>query len=178
MASKPVSAPPVQAGLLRSTLNVLLKPRDKKLEKEKALKKDILQRQSKLLREEIVQQWKIVIGEEVPKKMKDISVINDVTARNIWMEDLYLFNCVKQLKPEEVFHAPEAYALRWQPPGGQFMVLIPLKDVKVQENVISYLSKLPKIMRDNIIFYFTPVTPGKYHCCFIRKYIRLRVQCI
>jgi hypothetical protein len=153
------SAQPTNASTAKGILNFLLTPKNKKLEKEKKNRKDILKRQKILYRNLVIQDWKIVFGDVRPKKMKDISVIKNVSARNVWMEDMYIFNQIKQLKPDEIFHAPDVYALRWQPPGSLFKVLIPMNDPKVQENVISVLSKLPKMLRKNMIFYFAPITP-------------------
>ncbi len=141
-------------GLVRS----LFAPKNKAVEKEKKHKKEVLIRQNKLLKEEIKQSWKIVFGDEVPKKKKEISVIQNVTARNIWMEDQFLFNHIKQLKPEEQFHSIDEYALKWSPPGSLFRILIPMNDPKVQENAISLISKMTKSQQKKLLFHFSPIS--------------------
>ena len=73
-----------------------------------------LRRQRKIERSEINITMRIVFGKDPPSKKCDVFEIKNVTLRQIWMEELYLYNCLVRFKPEESFHSPEKYSLRWQ----------------------------------------------------------------
>lgn len=100
-------------------------------EKEKHDK--ILLRQRLLELVEITPQtWSFVFGDEVPLYKKEVNCMIDITPRNIWMESLFLFSQIKAFRPDEIFHGPESYALKWQPPGSSFRFSIPLVDLQVK----------------------------------------------
>ena len=61
-----------------------------KEEKEEEEKRSAIARQQIHELLEINQQWKFVFGEEIPKKKKEILIINDVTPRNCWFEVEYI----------------------------------------------------------------------------------------
>ena len=61
-----------------------------KEEQQEEIKREAISRQQLHEIFEINQKWKFVFGEEIPKKKKDILVINDVTPRNCWFEVEYI----------------------------------------------------------------------------------------
>jgi hypothetical protein len=61
-----------------------------KEEQEEEIKREAIARQQIHEIFEINQQWKFVFGEEIPKKKKEILIINDVTPRNCWFEVEYI----------------------------------------------------------------------------------------
>lgn len=135
---------------------------DKRLaaqDKEARRKKEILARQGKLLRQEINQTWRIAVGKELPKKLKDTHLVKDITRRNVWMEDNYVFNQIKKEYPGEIFHSIDKYILKWQPPGSHFQIIVPLDDPDLQENAIMVVSRLRKRERKKIVFLFTTLDP-------------------
>lgn len=136
------------------------KEEQKKRAAEKARKEEICKRQSVLLGEEVNLEWKIIFGQTMPKKKKDIFVIKDVTRRNVWMEPNFLYNHIKEFKPDDLFHAPEKYALQWQPRGSLYRLVIPLDDPQTQENAIVIMSEFSKLEQQRIVFFFGPIDPS------------------
>lgn len=138
------------------------KERKRTIEERKNSKhrQKVLHRQKELVRSEINLEWRIVFGDKAPKKRRDTFVIKDVTQRNIWMEDSFLFNQIKILKPDEIFHNKEYYALRWQPPGSLFRLIIRLDDLQLQENALLVMSKFSKSNKQNALFFFYPLEPS------------------
>jgi len=65
-----------------------------KEEVEERERRKAIVRQIRLERVEINQQWTFVFGEDIPKQKKQLLAIENVTPRNIWLEDLYLVNIV------------------------------------------------------------------------------------
>jgi hypothetical protein len=108
-------------------------PKEKAIRAEKKRKKEICERQKKLQEKEVIQEWRIAMGSEIPKKMKDTFMIKNVTRRNVWMEENFVFNLIKEQFPDEVFHPIDKYALKWQPPGSYFQVIVPLGFLQVLE---------------------------------------------
>lgn len=142
-----------------------LPPDPKKLEAARLAedvkkKAEILERQERIMREEINQTWRIAVGKELPKQVKETITITNVTRRNVWMEDLYLFNNIKAKYPGEIFHSVDKYILRWQPPGSHFQIMIPLDDPGLQENAILVMSKLNKKEQGKVVFLCTTLDPG------------------
>jgi len=130
----------------------------KKLEIE-AKRKALLDKQKKLLSEEINLSWRIVFGVKMPEKKKDTYMILNVTRRNIWMEEYYLYNYIKSFKPEEFYHPPHMYALKWQPVGSLYQVIIPLDNMRIQENALEIISNYNRIQKHRIVFFFCPLDP-------------------
>jgi hypothetical protein len=134
------------------------KEKQKKLAEE-AKKQEILKRQEEMMKAEINQTWKIAMGTKLPEKMKDLTLIQNVTRRNVWMEDNYVFNQIKSQFPNEVFHSIDKYVLRWLPPGSNFQVIVPLNDSKLQENAILMVNQLLPLEQDRVIFQLTTLDP-------------------
>lgn len=152
------------SGLLSSILFSKKIDNEKKEHKLKVLeeskKKEILRRQAKLLRNEINESWRIVFGDEVPKRKKGTFLINNITPRNIWMEDNFLYNQIKSFQPDEMFHKTFQYALKWQPPGSLFKLVIPLDNPQIQENALLFFSKFTSYEKKNTLFFFSPIDPN------------------
>lgn len=120
---------------------------------------EIIKKHKKLIKEEINQSWQIVFGDITNPKKFDIYKVNDITIRNIWMEDMYLYNSIKKLRPEENFHKSEQYVLKWKPPNSYYQCVIPLSDFVIQESVVLEIAKLRKARQKKLIFSFVPVLP-------------------
>lgn len=105
---------------------------------------------------EIRQEWSFVFGTEKPRKKKELSVIKDVTPRNVWMIENYLFDKIKELRPDELFYPIETYALKWTPPGSAHQMLVPLDDPAMQEMLIVKISYIPKKLQKRLLFFFAP----------------------
>ena len=137
-------------------------------EMELAIRDKIIERQRRIEAAEIrPQTWCIVFGDEKPKFRKDIFQINHVTTRNVWMEELFFYNKLVLMKPNETFHKPSKYTLKFQPPRSPFRLLIPLDDPQIQENMIILMSKWSEEMQAKILFYFSPTDPTE--SLFARK---------
>jgi hypothetical protein len=132
----------------------------KKEREELKRKKEILERQTKLLEQEINQKWRVVMGNDIPKKLKGTFIIENITRRNVWMEDFYIYNEVKKRFPDEIFHPPHMYVLKWQPPNSYFQSIIPLHNPQLQENAILIVSALLKPQQEQILFHFTTFDPS------------------
>ena len=76
------------------------------------------------------------------------------------MEELYLFNAVKELKPDEVFHPADSYVMKWKPPGSYHQLIIPLADYNIQESVVVEIAKYRKSLQKKLIFCFVPLVVG------------------
>lgn len=130
------------------------------LEKDKAKAerkrvKQIVARQKKIIKQEINQTWRIAVGHEFPLLKKDTFLIADITRRNVWMENNFLFNQITSHFPNSLFHHVSNYVLKWQPPGSNFQVIIPLDDPGLQENAILVYAKLTAKEQKKIIFLCT-----------------------
>lgn len=132
----------------------------KKERAELKRKKEIFERQTKLLEQEINQKWRIVMGNEIPKKLKGTFLIENITRRNVWMEDYYIYHEVKKLFPDEIFHPPNMYVLKWQPPNSYFQSIIPLHNPQLQENAILLVAGLLQPQQDQILFHITTFDPS------------------
>eukprot|EP01038_Epipyxis_sp_PR26KG_P004239 gene4239-6016_t len=131
----------------------------RKLTEEEEAKKEIdliIKKQQKIMKTEIIQSWRIVFGKEVPKKKKDTFLIHDVSYRNIWMEPNYVFQQIKNLRLDQVFHPLDNYILTWQPIDSAFQLSILLDDPKSQENAIKQIAKMRKRERKKLLFFFAP----------------------
>ena len=73
-----------------------------------------IKRQKALEKKEIKQTWNFVYGDIQKVKKKDIHTITDVTLRKIWMENLFLYNTIVSMNPDERFHSSDKYILEWQ----------------------------------------------------------------
>lgn len=144
---------------IKGTLGYRSIAEKKELTEKENLKKRISRQKLLEVTEIKPQTWSFVFGDEIPKYKKEICRIDDITPRNLWMESLYIFNKIKALRPNEIFHSPESYALKWQPPGSSFRLSVPLVDIQVQENVIEQMAKLFPKTKDSdgkVLFYFSP----------------------
>ena len=72
------------------------------------------------------------------------------------MEEHFIFNKIKMLKPDKLFHPIDCYLLKWKPPNSYFQLIIPLTDHHIQESVIIEISKQSKADQKKIIFFFSP----------------------
>lgn len=138
----------------------LLAAKEKKKQQiEKKRRQEICDRQKKLMDSEIVQSWRIAMGPDIPKKKKDTFLIENITRRNVHMEDYYLFEQIKAQFPDEFFHPVTSYVLKWQPPGSYFQSIIPLNDAFLQENAILVMSQLLSKQQKHILFHFITYDP-------------------
>lgn len=142
-----------------AVVNIFKSKDDEATQKRKAHERAVLARQAKLEAAEINQTWKFTFGDTVPKYNKDIFRIENVTMRNVWMEPFFLYNAIKKFKPDEFFHPPEYYALKWQPPGSNYRLLIKLDSPILQENAILMIARMNKLQRMRVFFHFAPVNP-------------------
>ncbi|KAJ1382770.1 hypothetical protein B484DRAFT_411351 [Ochromonadaceae sp. CCMP2298] len=124
-----------------------------------AAKQVILHRQESILRSEVNLEWRVVFG-EVPRKKKDTYVITQVTRRNVWMEPNFLFDQIKAFQPEQLFHPVSAYALKWQPAGSLYQLIIPLDNPQIQENAVIIMSNFNLLDRASTVFHFAPQDPA------------------
>ena len=127
--------------------------------KAKELKKDrdeAINRQRYYELNEMRQDWNFVFGDEVPKKMKELYTIKDVTPRAVWMEDFYIFKQIVAARPEELFHDQSEYALKWIPPGCNFKVMIPFDNPIMMESAIIRVNQILPNKRMNLLFHFAP----------------------
>ena len=143
--------------------------KEKKMKRKAAAKAemkridDIVKRQSNLKTWEINQSWRIVFGESVPKSCVDTSdlgysyVIDNISQRNIWMENNFLFEKIRSLKPDKLFHPISDYTIRYQPPGSRFRLIIPLDDPRIQESALIQIAKLDPISRNRLVFFVSPL---------------------
>jgi hypothetical protein len=145
---------------LFDTLNSFLAPEDPKKKAERIERKSIISKQREIERWEINQTWKVVFGTIKPKNKKDILKFIDITYRNLWMEENFLFNQAIALNPGKRFHDISQYALQWQPPGSVFRVMIPLGDPSAQVNAVNILKSLTPAKRNKMLFYFTTINPN------------------
>lgn len=127
----------------------------KKKEREESIQRQIVE---ELL--EVNVDMHFVFGDAPPEKKADVFTIKNVTSRNLWMEDLYLFNAIKAFAaPDALFHPPSMYVLKWQPLGISYKLLVPLENVKIQDDVLNQLFMIPPGPRDLVLFYFCPMNP-------------------
>lgn len=61
-----------------------------KEDREELARREAIRRQIRIERVEINQKWTFVFGDDAPKQKKNLHVLENVTPRNIWFEDLYL----------------------------------------------------------------------------------------
>lgn len=130
--------------------------RSKEQRKEEKARLEAINRQRYFELREIRQEWSFVFGTEKPRRRKELSVIKDVTLRNVWMVENYLFNKIKELRPDELFYPIETYALKWTPPGSAHQMLVPLDDPAMQEMLIVKISYIPKKLQKRLLFFFAP----------------------
>ena len=97
----------------------------------------------------------------MPKQKKDVLCIKDMTPRDVWMEDMYLFKQIVACRPDELFHPQSEYALKWTPPGSNFKLMVPFDNPAMQEAVIVHLSSIPLPIRMTILFHFAPRDPNQ-----------------
>jgi hypothetical protein len=135
-------------------------PKEKVRRTEKKKRKEIIKRQKTYERAEVVQTWRIAMGSEIPKKIKDTFVITNITRRNIWMEEDFIFNQIKAQFPEDIFHSIDRYAFKWQPPGSYFQVIVPLDDPVLQENALLVMNRLLPQQQKTVLFLFSPIDPA------------------
>lgn len=109
-----------------------------------------------MAKEEINLEWRFVFGAEVPRKRKEIHRIQEITLRNVWMENQFIFRQIEQCRPDEVFHAADKYVLMYQPPGSPFTMQISLCDRRLQEEAVRTIARLRKAQRRRLLFHFIP----------------------
>lgn len=162
--SKPINAVPRKRKtstlqIVKGILGFKSKSQRAKAAVKEIRKKTLLRQRFLELIEIAPQTWSFVFGDEIPEFKKDICSITDITPRNLWMESLFLFNQIRALRPDEIFHSPETYALKWQPPGSSYRMSIPLVDLALQESVIYQMDRLDfkgSSTQEKILFYFSP----------------------
>ncbi|CAM9778135.1 unnamed protein product, partial [Ectocarpus fasciculatus] len=98
--------------------------------------------------------WRFVFGTAVPRKRKEIRKITDITLRNVWMEELFLFSQIEKFRPDEVFHAADKYVLMYKPPNSPFTMHVSLSDRGLQEEAVRTIAALPKKKRKRLLFHF------------------------
>lgn len=118
-----------------------------------------LTRQRALEKAELRQSWNITFGLQKPAKNHELQKINDITLRNIWMEELFIYHAIVALQPQEIFHSPEKYMLQWQPPGSTFFQNIPLIDRKVQEQAVQQMSRMRSKDQKKVLFHLMTTNP-------------------
>ncbi len=139
----------------------------KQTKEEVAGRKLMKQREEAIARQryyelyEMRQDWEFVFGSDVPKQKKDVLQIHDMTPRDVWMEELYLFKQIVATRPDELFHPPSEYALKWSPPGSSMTLLVPFDNPAMQEAVIIKLSMYPPPVRKLVLFHFGPRDPNQ-----------------
>lgn len=140
------------------------KKRLKKLEAQRV--NNIVNEQETLIEYEINQKWTIILGDmEEPivfnvfsrKRKPDVHVVPEITQRNIWMEDFYIYNIIKSFYPDKLFHPAEEYSLKYKPPRSLYWLVVPLTDPRIQESTLIQLAKLTPMSRSGIVFYFKPI---------------------
>ena len=70
----------------------------------------------------------------------EIQVLDQITPRNLWMEEQFLFEQIKSTYSSEYFHEISKYRLAWVPPYSSTMTYIPLNDIELQESIYNYFS--------------------------------------
>lgn len=123
---------------------------------EKRRVDNILKKQRKSAADEINLEWRFVFGIAPPRKRKEIMCIKDITLRNVWMEDLYIFNQIIKYRLDEVFHSADKYVLVYRPPSSPFTMKISLSDRRLQEEAVRTISALNRKQRRNLLFHFVP----------------------
>ena len=136
-------------------------PERKKARQEALDKNLVILKQKKIEQFETRQEWNVVFGKEKPAKKKDLLKFKDVTLRNIWMEENFIYNQAVRMNPGEILHKPEEYALEWRPPDSAFRVMIHISDQKAQADTLQRISYYPKPLQKSIIFYFTTLSKNK-----------------
>ena len=134
-----------------------------KQNKEKRNKKLIITKQKVIEQFETKQKWNIIFGKEKPKniKIKELPKFMNITYRNIWMEENFLYQQAVSLNPGEVLHPCEEYVLEWVPPNSSLRVMIRLDDQKAQSDTLKRISYYPLPIQNQIIFYFTTISKNK-----------------
>ena len=127
-----------------------------KKKKEEKLRIDAINRQRYYELREIKQDWPFVFGTEKPRQKKEVLLLTDITPRNVWMVDNYIFEKIKAMRPLDLFHPIEAYALKWTPPGSVHQMLVPLDDAAMQEILMVTISYIPKKLHKRLLFFFAP----------------------
>ena len=134
---------------------------DIKLQKLLAERSEAINRHRYYELYEMRQDWSFVFGEEAPKQKKEVLEIVEMTARNVWMEEMYMFKQIVAAMPDELFHDADQYALKWTPPGSNFKVMIPFDNPAMQESVIIQLGLMPPPQRALLLFHFAPRNPNQ-----------------
>jgi hypothetical protein len=134
------------------------KPSKEEIKAKKLLKErdEAIQRQRYYELYELKQDWRFVFGDDSPKQNKEVHVIEDITPRAVWMEELYIFKQIVASMPDELFHDQSEYALKWVPPGCNFKVMIPFDNPIMMESAIISVSRVLPQDRLNLLFYFAP----------------------
>jgi hypothetical protein len=86
-------------------------------------------------------------------------VLKGLTTLQIWMQPQYIYNALKEQRPEELFHPIEVYALKWQPPRSKYVIMTPMDDPQLQENMLIQVSNMKPTERNKIVFCFAPQNP-------------------
>eukprot|EP01041_Mallomonas_annulata_P001938 gene1938-3758_t len=142
---------------LISRIRANQKPDPVKLAKKN--RRAAVRRQAAIEKSELKLTIKIVFGDLKKVKRRDVHIIKDVTLRQIWMEELFIFNAIVKLKPEERFRTCDKYVLQWQPPESAFRQIIPLDNREVQEFAIKQIKSMKRKHRNKILFYFMTLDP-------------------
>ena len=132
-------------------------PKKDKERAEKLEKKLTLLRQKQIEQFEVNQTWSFVYGTVKPENKKQLLQIKEITYRNIWMEENFLYNQIVALNPAESFHSPDKYALQWQPPDSVFRLFIPLDNRQIQADALKKMQSLLPKQRKRMIFFLAPI---------------------
>lgn len=75
------------------------------------------------------------------------------------MEENFIFNSIKKFREDEIFHKISVYVLKWQPPGSNYIVNVPLDDPQLQENMLIVLENMKGSERRKVVFFFSTKNP-------------------
>ena len=106
---------------------------------------------------EINETWKFVFGPEQPKKWNDCIEIKDVTLRRIWMEERFIFDEIREHKPDEMFHDISKYCLLWRPPDSSFKICVPLDNQALLEECLLKYSRMTPPGKKFTFFHFNTI---------------------
>jgi hypothetical protein len=80
-----------------------------------------------------------------------------VTLRRIWMEQQFIFEEIKKLRPDEIFHDVSKYCFLWRPPDSSFKICVPLDSEPLLEEALVKYSKMTPPGKKFTFFHFTTI---------------------
>jgi hypothetical protein len=81
----------------------------------------------------------------------------DVTLRRIWMEHQFIFEEIKKLRPDEIFHDVSKYCFLWRPPDSSFKICVPMDSEPLLEEALVKYSKMTPPGKKFTFFHFTTI---------------------